>query len=892
MKLRRTIGFLRWLIHCALICSLAAQLVILFCFLAYGHLPIPHSVANFLLQKASPEPYMLKTDSLQITADGLITTTGLKFYSEDFAEPIVTANAATVNFHLKLRRNKPLTFESIVLAGGTCYLPASVSADGKRSSALKQISFRMIFHERHIMMDCFAAKYGDIKLRGAVAFPKPEGKRIDQPAKDSPEASDFFAAINQVQSQVARFDFLADPTIIFWIKVQEDSSIYFNTKIASPQLEHASFNGTNFLMRTAFTYRDGALISEKPTRFSLETLNIPSLALASNKLSLYIAQENWHDIIQRKWPVFECSAQNIIWDSRTLSSPYLRFTSINFPEVNFIGDATFNQSRATFEGKLNPIKRSGTINLNGTVDFIPELPASIKEKLPNIAYKQAPYADLHLDFGNGFQLNSVQAQIQAEDLSVNQIQFDQINANIDYQDQKFSLHNTLIQRGQQWLNLGFDYNSSNHDYAVSLVGSAVPYEYNSILPRWWEVIFRDFKFTERTESLGDFIIHGKTTNRVADLFFGHVWATNAFYREVPVDEGTLYVRGRERYVEIDRMDVKNAKGRATGKIAFTSLNDEHHQPVSIRFNIDGTIAVEHASSIFGGTIANILSDFKMDQAPDVHLNGVQFGSAYSNFSDKSFFSITASAQAPFTFKGIQLDKLAFDFKRVESRSAIRNLQFQFAEGPGSGAIDILTPPQSEPRIRFSIDLKDARRNLALANIPQKETAQENESESADANFDLQIEAEGPASDPLKYNGYGKLHLDSKELGAIQLFGPLSKILQNTRLGFTSFVLDEMDADFELKNDVLDFDQITINGPQTRIHADGTVKLPEQELDMMVRVNLIANMVDPESSIGKFGNILNPFLKPLPNLLSFKLGGTLEDQSWRSQYDPRNLIPAF
>ena len=102
----------------------------------------------------------------------------------------------------------------------------------------------------------------------------------------------------------------------------------------------------------------------------------------------------------------------------------------------------------------------------------------------------------------------------------------------------------------------------------------------------------------------------------------------------------------------------------------------------------------------------------------------------------------------------------------------------------------------------------------------------------------------------------------------------------------------MDADFELKNDVLDFDQITINGPQTRIHADGTVKLPEQELDMMVRVNLIANMVDPESSIGKFGNILNPFLKPLPNLLSFKLGGTLEDQSWRSQYDPRNLIPAF
>ena len=152
--------------------------------------------------------------------------------------------------------------------------------------------------------------------------------------------------------------------------------------------------------------------------------------------------------------------------------------------------------------------------------------------------------------------------------------------------------------------------------------------------------------------------------------------------------------------------------------------------------------------------------------------------------------------------------------------------------------------------------------------------------------DLNLHAKGPLSDIYGFEGYGDMEVRNEALGSIQLLGPLSELLKNTLFNFTSFNLDRMDAVFEVDREQLVITDLDINGPRTRIWADGTFQLPDQALDMDVKVSLFANVGKAESTMNAIGRAI---ASPLPNLLSFKLTGTIDDQKVRSKFDPRNLI---
>jgi hypothetical protein len=438
------------------------------------------------------------------------------------------------------------------------------------------------------------------------------------------------------------------------------------------------------------------------------------------------------------------------------------------------------------------------------------------DKLPQIDYERAPYVYAKLELGQNFAINSIQANILSEAITVNGVTFDNIQTKARYEDGQLSVSDTLIQRGTQWVQLGLDFDTLSKQYAVSLVGTAVPYEYNALLPSWWGSIFKDFTFKANTESLGDFIIQGNADQAVADLFFGHVRATNVSYSGVDIDEGTLFVRGRERYVEIDRMDMSNTSGKARGKIAFTSLQDSVDAPASIRYAITGNIGIEDAQSIFGGVVAEILSDFQMESAPKVQLEGVQFNDSYPEFAGKSYFKIRAETDQTFQYKQTQLEAIQLDLTSAGNRTALRNVAFQFADGSGQANADIITTLPEDPKLRFNLRLKNVDKDLALERLPTIKTEPSSTEAAEPARVDLTLSAGGPINAVDAFYGKGDFQMRSEELGSIQLFGQLSKILQNTRLGFTSFSLQTMDSKYTLKGNRVRFNELNINGPQTRI----------------------------------------------------------------------------
>lgn len=893
-KMRIVQQFFRWLTLSALSVLLLGQIALALCFLAFGSIPLPADLTNYILNKANPGATKLHAESYHLKRFIGVEATALTVSREPFAEPLLSADSATVDLAFFKPNQSLISLDKVVLAGGTLYMPASLSADGERSPFLKKISILLRFQNDSLIVESFAAKHDAIKLRGRIQLPKSKGS-INDKDKGPFAIEDFYQLARTIQHDVERFNIFTAPTLSFDIQVNETEGIRLATRLSSRSIQHPKINAHNFRLQTAFIYKDQRLIPTEPALLSVDRLWNPELSLSAKSVSAYISKENWNNLIKGEWPQFELAANAITHLGYSLDNTYIRCHPIDRTQILFSGQTAHNSSITSFSGILDGSTQLARILTHGELNILPSIPGSILQKMPEIALGKTPYiaSEIELQLKDPLQINSAHARIQAEALSVNGIQFDHIVSEINYKDQLLKIVDTLIQRENQWLDFGFSLDFKNHDYGIRLVGSAVPYEYNAILPRWWEVIFRDFKFTPQTDSLGDFIIYGKTTNRVADLFFGHVYATNVSYADVPLTEGSLFVRGRERYVEIDRMNVHNEAERAFGKIAFSSLDDGIHQPVSIRYSISGAITPAHAQNIFGGSISKILKDFEMEQAPEINLEGVYFGDKYTDLALKSFFKIQASSHSPFSYKDILIDQLSINLISYPLRTALREMQFQFAGGQGFGEADIRTDGDARPELHFKLQLEGADKNLAEANLPifqQEKTS--TDTSVASAKFDLHLEATGPVDDPMQYTGHGQLRLEGRELGAIQLFGPLSRILQNTRLGFTSFILDEMDATFSLNKDLITFDSIAINGPQTRILADGTLHLPKLDLNMLVSINLIANIGDPDSGLRKIGSVINPFLRPLPNLLRFRLGGTLEDQQWRSQYDPRNLIELF
>ena len=112
------------------------------------------------------------------------------------------------------------------------------------------------------------------------------------------------------------------------------------------------------------------------------------------------------------------------------------------------------------------------------------------------------------------------------------------------------------------------------------------------------------------------------------------------------------------------------------------------------------------------------------------------------------------------------------------------------------------------------------------------------------------------------------------------------ILEKTPLGFTSLKLNQMESDFALADGFMKFSPLSITGPQAKIEANGTLQMSDQALDLEVGVNLIGSLNKKFNPLWRITDIINP----LNYLMQFRVSGTLENQSIRSLYDPRNLLP--
>jgi len=873
-----------------------AQAFVVGCLLIYGYMPLPSEWSNQLIAQKLHPGILLRVDDFRLRTDGSLELVGIELRSADIQQALLKADAVEVE--IKWNGFNLPSAESLVLSGGTLYIPSVYSPDGYHRPILERIAFRVIPGENQWNVDRFAALHDSIRLRGTFELPRKTDDTAEIPDIDA-LINSFYTQAAKLSQQKERISYFLTPTIAFKLNSIDAQTKQVDLRISTRQLQHPEASAENVELRGTVRIQDGEIVPISAPRLTATRIEMPRYSFAAEGLSAEFPPEEFSGLLTGDWPHLKLAAKRITLQDFELDAPTLKVAPKAYPELSFLGATRSLNGAIDLHGQLNTQIWSGQVRARGSVDLVKLAPEAVRDKLPSIAYDTPPYYDLNLVFDEGFAINRADLKAQVNRLQVDDLTFDHINAHASYQDGIYAIEDLYLRRQKQWLDLKFSLDTASYDYRATLIGSAVPYDYNGLLPSWWASIFKDFDFSRTDYSLGDFIIYGNTQRKSSDLYYGHAEARKVSYMGVAVDEAELIVRGRGSYCELHDLNARSAQGWARGNIAFASKLDEVNGPASIRLDMEAKLTLEDAAKLFQGNVADIIADFKTESLPVIKLNGAIFSNDYPEYAGKSYFDLSAVLDQPVTFKDVPLDRLSFDLYGRSAVTHLRNVQLGYADGQATAKIDILTPPEAPNSLRYQFTLKDADQNQALRDLPQLdkledslETPDGEKTKKGDrepARVDIKLHGDGPTEDPFKHKGFGRFEIRNDKLGTIQLLGPLSKLLQKVQLSFTSFNLNLMRGDFSYENELVTFAPLRIDGPRTQIKTPGTLRLSDQALDMRVSVSLFGNAGNPDSNLRKIGDLIT---KPIPNLLELELTGTLKDQKLRSLYDPRKLIPRF
>ena len=888
----RLVTLLRLFFDATMLLIFIAQTVVLACLLIYGYLPIPSGWGNQLIAKKLFPGIILRVDEIRLRSNATIELVGIELRSVNIEQSLFQADAAELELKWQGFDKAP-SAENLLLTGGTLFVPSVYSPDGYHSPILERVAFRLILDNGNWKIDRFTALHESIRLRGSFDLPAYK--------EDSANALDINAAINFFYTQAAtlsqqkkHISYFLTPTVDFKLSNIDTNTQQIELRITSRQMQHAEANAEKLQLSGVFQLSEGKPILISAPRLTAHYLEVPRFNLTAQGLSAEFPHSEFNDLISGKWPRLKLAAKKLNVQNFRLVAPILQVDSKAYPLLSFYGSTGSLKGAINLSGRLNAQKWSGQVHARGCLDLVTMMPGELTKKIPKIIYETPPYYDLKLDFAEDFAVNHAELEAEVQRFKINELTFDHVNARASYANGLYVIEDLYLRRQQQWLDLTYSLDTSSSDYRFSLIGSAVPQDYNSLFPSWWATIFENIDFSRTDYNQGDFIIYGNTQRKPSDLYYGHVKASNLSYKGVALDEAELIVRGRGSYCELHDLNARSSQGWARGDIAFASKRDEVKGPISIRLDIEAQLALAEAAKLFKSNVATIIDEFEATSLPIMQLEAAIFNKAYPEYTGKSYFDLSVNFDQPLTFKDVPLDHLSFNLFGRSEVTHLRDIQLGYADGQATGIVDIFVPAQASNSLRYELTLRDANQSQALRDLPRVDNIEDSLEGTRttvhgreDARIDLTIRGQGPTEDPFKHKGFGRFEIRNDKLGTIQLLGPLSKILQKTQLSFTTFNLNNMHGDFDYKDDLVTFDPLRIDGNRTQINTPGTLRLGDQTLNMNVEIKLFGNAGEPSSKLRKIGDLIT---KPIPNLLQFELTGTLKDQKLRSIYDPRNLIP--
>ena len=423
-----------------------------------------------------------------------------------------------------------------------------------------------------------------------------------------------------------------------------------------------------------------------------------------------------------------------------------------------------------------------------------------------------------------------------------------------------------------------------HAYEFRLKGSCHPPDINNWFNNWWKSIWSDFSFSENIP-MGDFKISGIWGGKPGNSnTYGIIDSKELSYKGFKTGNSKVKIKVDQNSTLIISDSISHSQGKISGYLEFPRKLKK--SPIQLKFFLDGIYPLNEARSIFGKKFEESITDIN---ASSMRCNAV--GEVFNQTPDqknKSNFSLQFQTQEPIFYKGIMVSDSEGQIKKNDLLTSGSLPRFKIADGSGQMNFE-LDSNGSEETIKFNFSLKKANNRLIVEQfIKAKEKGFFTDHTDKDQNpepkstfkvdsgsLTISLQAQGPLNNPLQFEGTGMMQLEETKLGQINLLGGLSKGLSNLKIPLPTGALsfNELILPFELNNESIIFDKLTLNGPLSKITADGNLNLGTGTLDMIAKLNLVGNLPLP-----LIKNLVQ-FADPLSRMTEIKITGDYKNPKW-------------
>lgn len=876
-----------------LLLLLVAQCISIVCLLAYGALLIPSAWANNWLKQYEYSGLHLQSDAVSLRVNGDLELHRATVSWADHPNALLSADTIVIHTQLFSNFKFQPSLKSLSLSNGTLFIPSIYSPSGRREPIVKDLSFSVSKLEKSYRVSNFAAVRKTMRLNGEMHLEFDNLRRMKElrpiPIRNFYET---IADLLKVDFYTSIFD---SPSVYFDLRKSVTDGLLISTQLYSPKVQYNDITGKNFQFSTSLKLQESQIVNAEPLHFSLQHFKSEQSNIQIESVAGLIQECNLGEITKRRWPECTVATTSAKWHEYQISSSKITINPIHYPEIHFIGSVHSDLGSVQLTSTLDAVDLSGTLDARGLVNILPLLPENLRQQIPEYHFSSLPYCRLQLQLANQLKLNRLNYKAKSKNIKLGRIAFDSLNTSGNFDGTTLTVNSLSFDRGEQYFDMNLLWNTKVQSYQSALRGFIIPNEYNEIMPTWWGSIFNDnFVFNSNSLVYGDFLIAGNLEPVTETSFYGSVKGENLSYKSVPIASGSLIFRGRNNYSEINQLRAISPFGFINGNIQFTQFHDGIQSLASIRYDIDAKLPIKYARNLVSKNIESNFAAFNSEQPATISFNGAQFReSFYPQFQDKGYIHLAIDSNGPVSYWGNPLDYLRFNLTSARDLVSIRELYFGYAKGNGRGGIDILNSKHS-PEFCTQLSLKDADYNLALTGINVnndlhqeiKKTVTKDEQPSS---ININLHVKGPTNDLYKLKGYGDLTIQDSNLGSIPVLGPLSTLLQDTPLNFTSFNLNKMNGQFSVENEQLNFDRISINGPQSTVTASGTMQLKDYALDMNLGVDLFGNLIRNNNGRATGLQKTIKLLNPLNYLLQFKLTGTLSEQHLQLFYSSDTIF---
>jgi hypothetical protein len=544
--------------------------------------------------------------------------------------------------------------------------------------------------------------------------------------------------------------------------------------------------------------------------------------------------------------------------------------------------------------------RAGSVRASG-----PLTPAALELLRPFLPPRARPILTLEdpvaLDLGAilapGGRPAQIEVRASAGRAMARGVSFDRASALLAYRPDERSLRadELLLFSRDSRAEGSYEMDTETLDFRFLLSGTFRPASISGWFSGWWDRFWTDFGFGP-TPPEADVDIRGRWRSPGATTVYVGASSGPMRLRQLPLDRlhtRLLVARGS---VQVEGFHATADAHTATGRFS-RFVNPATGAWSRLAFDVRSDFPSEALPLLFPNEGPALIAPFVLEAPPRIHLVGESLGPG-SDTPGRQEYDLTLATDSPLLYSGFPLDRLSLRLMRRDSTIGLREIRAGFADGEATGSAD-LTGPAEARALSFDLALAGADLDLAQTRwrtfraaaasknpaAPSAEPAPITEKEARPLGglVSLQLKASGPLADPLAFLGDGQLQIKGADLARIRLMGPLSNLLSEMGLGFTTLKLTEADARLSLDHRRLVFEEFRLTGPTAAVDASGTYLLPAGDLEFKAKLRPF------ERSEGLLGSTADFMLSPLSNAMEVELEGTIDAPTWTFTYGPTRLI---